>query len=259
MCALFHKHLSQHGVRSRDQQLLCIFAHPWSVEFHSENAEICCCSVTKWYPTLCSPKDYSIPGSLSFTISWNLLRFISPESVMLSNHFILCHPLLLLPSVFSTSGSFSMSQLFISGGQHIGTSASASVLPKYIQGWFSLWLMVSSPCCPRNSQESSLEPQFKSISSLGLSLLYGPILTSVSHYWKNHSIDYTDLCQKSGLCFLICCLVLSAFPLRSKHLLIPWLQLPSTVILEPKKIKSVIISIVFPSICLARRKWNIKK
>ena len=77
MCALFHKHLSQHGVRSRDQQLLCIFAHPWSVEFHSENAETCCCSVTKWYLTLCNPKDYSIPGSLSFTISWNVLRFIS--------------------------------------------------------------------------------------------------------------------------------------------------------------------------------------
>ena len=100
MCVLFHKHLSQHGVRSRDQQLLCIFAHPWSAEFPSENAETCCCSVTKWYPTLCNPKDYSTPGSLSFTISRNLLRFIYPESVMLSNHFMLCHPFLLLLSIF---------------------------------------------------------------------------------------------------------------------------------------------------------------
>ena len=58
------------------------------------------------------------------------------------------------------------------------------------------WL-VWSPCYPRDSQESSLAPQFKSIISLALSLLYGPTLTSVHDYWKNHSFDYMDLCQKS--------------------------------------------------------------
>ena len=140
MCVLFHKHLSQHGVRSRDQQLLCIFAHPWSAEFPSENAETCCCSVTKWYPTLCNPKDYSTPGSLSFTISRNLLRFISPESVMLSNHFMLCHPFLLLLSISPSFEVFSMSLLFASGGQSIGVSPSASLLLMNIQDWCPLGL-----------------------------------------------------------------------------------------------------------------------
>ena len=76
-------------------------------------------------------------ASLSFTIFWNLLRFMFTESVMPSNHLVLCHPFL-LPSVFPTSGSFPMSQLFQSGGQSI--RASVSVLPMSIQGWFPFGL-----------------------------------------------------------------------------------------------------------------------
>ena len=75
-------------------------------------------------------------ASLSITISWSLLRLMSIESVMPSNHLILCHLLLLLPSIFpSIKGSFPMSQLFISGGQSIGDPALASVLPMNIHGW----------------------------------------------------------------------------------------------------------------------------
>ena len=77
---------------------------------------------------------------LSFTVSWSLLRFMSVESVTPSNHLILCCPLLLLPSIFSCTGSFQMSQLFTSGGQSIGVSAPASVLPMNVQGWFPLGL-----------------------------------------------------------------------------------------------------------------------
>ena len=69
-------------------------------------------------------------ASLSITNSWSSLKFISIESVMPSNHLILYRPLLLLPSMLSkASGSFPVSQLFASGGQSIGVSASASVLP----------------------------------------------------------------------------------------------------------------------------------
>ena len=93
---------------------------------------------------------------------------------------------------FPVSGSFPVSQLFESGGQSIGASASASVLPMNFQGWFSLGLAVWSPCCPRDSQRSSQAPQFKSISSSVLSLLYGPTLTSVHDYWKNHNLGYTN-------------------------------------------------------------------
>ena len=71
--------------------------------------------------------------SLSFSILWSLLRLMSIESVMPSNHLILCHLLLLLPSIFPSIRVFSVSQLFPSGGQSIGVSASASVLPMNIQ------------------------------------------------------------------------------------------------------------------------------
>ena len=73
-------------------------------------------------------------ASLSVTNSWSLLKLMSIESVMPSNHLILCHPL----QCFPESGSFLMSWLFTSGGQSIGALVSASVLPTNIQGWFPL-------------------------------------------------------------------------------------------------------------------------
>ena len=82
---------------------------------------------------------------------------------------------------FPVSGSFPVSQLFTSGGQNIRASASAPVLPMNIQGWFPLYWLVWS-CYPRNSQESSPAPQFESISSSVLNLLYVPTLTSVHAY-----------------------------------------------------------------------------
>ena len=95
---------------------------------------------------------------------------------------------------FPASGSFPVSQFLVSGGQSTGASASASALPKNIQGWFPLGLLVVSPCSPRNSQESSPAPHFKSINSLVFSLLYGSRLTYVHDYWKNHSFDSMGLC-----------------------------------------------------------------
>ena len=60
-------------------------------------------------------------------------------------------------------------------------------------------LVVESPCSPRDSQESSPTPQFKSFNSSALSLLYGPTLTSIHDYWKNYSLDYMDLCRQSDI------------------------------------------------------------
>ena len=76
-----------------------------------------------------APRLATHQASLSFTISWSLLKLMSIESVMPSNHFILCRPLLLLPSIFPALRSFQMSQLFASDGQNIGVSASTSVHP----------------------------------------------------------------------------------------------------------------------------------
>ena len=80
----------------------------------------------------------STPDFLSFTISWSLLKFTSIESVMPGTNLILCCPFSFCPQSFPASGAFSVSQLFISGGQSIGVSASASVLPMNIQSRFPL-------------------------------------------------------------------------------------------------------------------------
>ena len=74
-------------------------------------------------------------ASLSITNSRSLPKPMSIQSVTPSNHLILCHPHFLLPSIFPTSGAFQMSQLFPSGGQSIGVSASTSVLPMNTQDW----------------------------------------------------------------------------------------------------------------------------
>ena len=67
----------------------------------------CCCSLTRSCPTLCDPWTAALQASLSFTISWSLLKLMSIESVMSFNHLILCHPLLLLPSIFLSIRVFS--------------------------------------------------------------------------------------------------------------------------------------------------------
>ena len=82
-------------------------------------------------------------ASLSFTISPSLFKLMSIESMMPSYHLILCHPFVpfsSFPQSFPASGSFPMSQFFTSGGQSIGVSASASVLPMNIQGWLPIGL-----------------------------------------------------------------------------------------------------------------------
>ena len=117
---------------------------------------------------------------------------------------------------------------------------------------FPLDWLVWYPCCLRDPQESSPAPQFKGINSLTFCLLYGPALTTVHDHWEDHNLDYTDLCRQSNVCFSTCCLVFFiAFLSRSHCLLISWLLSPSTVILEPKKKKSVTTSIFWHSFNLA--------
>ena len=79
-------------------------------------------------------------ASLSFTITWSLLKLMSIVSVMPSNHLIFCHPFSSRLQYFPASVSFQVSQFFASGGQSIGVSASASDLPMNIQDWFPLGL-----------------------------------------------------------------------------------------------------------------------
>ena len=92
-----------------------------------------------------------------------------------------------------------MSQFFTSAGHNTGDSASTSGLPVNIQDWFLLaWTGLIS-LQSKGLSESSQAPLFKSINSSVLSFLYGPTLTSIHDYWKNHSFDYTDLCWQSNV------------------------------------------------------------
>ena len=120
---------------------------------------------------------------------------------------------------FPASGSLPLSQLFVSGGRNIGASALASVFPMNVQDWFPLGLTGLISCCPRDSLESSPAPQFKSINSSVLRLLYGPTLTSLHDYWKNHSLDYIHLCwQRMSLLFSMLFRFVIAFLPRSNCL-----------------------------------------
>ena len=142
-----------------------------------------------------------------------------------------------------------MSQLFASGGQRIGALASTSILSMIRVNFLQDWV-VWSLYCQRDSRESSPEPQFKSINSLAVSLLYGSTLTSIRDYWKTIALTMRAYVDKvmTLLFDMLSRLVITFLP-RSKSLLISWLQSPSTVILEPKKRKPVTVSTFSPSIC----------
>ena len=121
-------------------------------------------------------------ASLFITNLWSLLKLMSIESVMPSNHLILCHPLLLPPSIFPSIRVFSNeSVLLIKWPKYWSFSFSISPFKEY-SGLISFGIDrfgTESPCSPRESQESSPTPQFKSINSLVLSFLYSPTLTSI--------------------------------------------------------------------------------
>ena len=112
------------------------------------------CSVAKSCPTLSC--NLQTRDSLSFTIFWNLLTLTAIESVMPSNHLILCRPLLLLFLTFPNIKVFSVSQFFASGSQSIEASASASVLPMNIQGWFPLGLSGLISLQSKHSSKASI-------------------------------------------------------------------------------------------------------
>ena len=127
-------------------------------------------------------------ASLSITHSQSLLKLMSIESVMPSNHLILCHPLLLLPSVFPSIRAFSNESVLCIRWpkyelQLKHQSFQWILKTDFLQDWL-IW----SPCSPRDSKESSI-PQFESINSSVLSFPYSPTLTSIHDEWKNHSFD----------------------------------------------------------------------
>ena len=190
-----------------------------------------CCSVAKWGPTLCDPVDCNMPGSpvlhclLEFAqIHVHWVADAISSSITLFSFCLLASP---------ASGSFPVTWLFTSGGQSIGVSASASVLPMNIQGWFPLrWT------------------GFISLQSKGLSRLFSSTTikkyqffcaqssspTSIHDYWETMSLTiWTFVSKVMSLLFnTLSKFVVASLP-RSKHLLISWLQSLSTVIWSSRK------------------------
>ena len=139
-------------------------------------------------PFSCSVMSYSL-GPHGLQHARLLCSSPTPGACSNSFHQVRCHPTISSSVVpFShlqssaVSGSFPMSQFFPSGGQSIGASASASVLPVNIQDLFPSGL--TDHLASKDSQESSPTPQFRSINFLALSFLYGPTVTSIHEYWK---------------------------------------------------------------------------
>ena len=170
----------------------------------------------------------------------------------------LCHPTISSSDVpfssclqsFPTSGPFLMSHVFPSGGQSIGASASASVLPMNIHDWFPLgwtgWISLQSKGLSTVFSNTTVQKH----KFFGTQPFYGPL----SHPYKTTGktillTRWTFVSKVMSLLFDILSRLVIAFLPRSKHLLISWLQSPSAVILKPKTIKSVTVSIVSSSIC----------
>ena len=135
-------------------------------------------------------------ASLSITNSQSLIKLMSIESVMPSNHLILCLPLRLSSSVFPSIRIFSNEWALHIRWPKYWNSPLSSALLINIQGLFPLGLTGPIPCCSRDSQKSSPAPQFKSINSLVFSLLYGPTLTSIHDCWKTMALTMRTFVSK---------------------------------------------------------------
>ena len=211
---------------SSDQSLnpVWIFATPWNAA-HQDSLSI---TNSQSLPTLMSIESWCCP-----TISSSVVPFSS------------CF------QSFTASGSFQMSQFFASGGQSIGVSASASALSNEYSGLISFkmeWLDLLAVQGTLKSllQHSSSKASILWCSGFFIVQLPYPYMTSGKTIALTRWIFVGKV--MSLLFNMLSRLVITFLP-RSKSLLISWLQSPSSVILEPKKIKSVTVSIVFPSIC----------
>ena len=136
-----------------------------------------------------TPWTTACPASLSITNLWSLPKLMSIESVMPSNRLILCHPLLLLPSIFPSIKVFSNESALRIGGQSIWVTASTSVLPTNTQDWSPLgwtgWISLQSKGLSRVFSNTTVQKHHSSVCSF----LHSPTLTFIHDHWKNHSLD----------------------------------------------------------------------
>ena len=195
-------------------------------------------SVAQSCPTLWNPLDCSMPG---FLVHHQLPELPQTHVHRVGDAIQPSHPL-----SSPSHSAFNLSQHQVAKVLELQHQSFQWIFrTDFLWGW-----LVWSPCSPRGSQESSPTPQFKSNNSYALSFLYSPTHTSIHDYWKTTALTRRTFVGKltSLLLNMLSRLVIPFLP-RSKRLLISWLQSPSSVILEPKKIKSVSVSNVSPCIC----------
>ena len=198
-----------------------------------------------------SPWTAAHQATLSITNFRSLLKFMSIESVMPSNHLILCCPLLLLPSIFPNMGVFfNESVLHIRWPKYWSFSFSISPSNEY-SGLISFRIDWLDLLAVQGTFKSLLQHHISKASIIPCSAFF---IVQFSHPYMTTGktialTRWTFVSKVMSLLFnMLSRLVISFLP-RSKHLLISWLQSPSAVILEPQKIKSVTVPIVSPSIC----------
>ena len=188
---------------------------------------------------------------MSFTVSQSYLKLMSIALVMLSNYLILCCSILFLPSIFLSIRTFANeSALLISWPKYQSSSASVSVIPMNIVlislriDLFNL-LAVQGTLKSLSQKHSFTASVFQCLAFFMVHLSHSYMTTG-----KTNSFDHINLCrQMVSLLFNILSRFVIAFLPRSKYLLLSWLQSPSAIILEPKKIKHVTVSTFSPSIC----------
>ena len=198
-------------------------------------------------PALCNPMDCSIPGLLSISNSWSLLKFTSIESVMPSNHLILCRPPFLLPSVFPSIRIFSTELLLCIRWPEYCWSFSFSISPSneysrlisFRMDWFDLLAFQGTM--------KSLQHHNSKVSVLWHSAFF---IVQLSHPYMTTGKTITltrwiFVGKVMSMLFNMLSRLVIAFLPRSKNLLISWLQSPFAVIVEPKKIKSVNVSPIY--------------
>ena len=195
--------------------------------------------------------DCSTPGfSINYQLPESAQTQMSIKSVMPSNHLILCRPLSLCLQSFPASGSFLMSRFFTSGGQILELQFQHHSLNEYLglisfrMDWLDLLAVQETikSLLQHHSSKASILQQ----SAFFMVQLPHPYMTT----GKTMALNIWTFDGKvMSLIFNMLSRLVIAFLPSSKHLLISWLQSPSAVILEPKKVKSLTISIFSPSIC----------
>ena len=180
--------------------------HDLCAEFTTISHSVQFSSISQSCLTLCDPWTTAHQVSLSISTSWSLLKLMSIELVMPFNHLILCRPLLFLPSIFPSITIFSNeSVLHIRWPKYWSFTFSISPSNEYSE-LISFRIDFGSPCSPRDSQESSPTPQFKSINSSGLSFFIVQLSHPCVTNGKTIALTRQTFAGKVMSLPLICCL-----------------------------------------------------